>query len=436
MVLAGGDAVKKITAHSPENWRACPQCGFISTLPKTELTLVAACPRCHSVLWRMRRHPFEVAMACGLSGVLFYWSVLVAPFLEISAYGRFQQANIATGPTQLINEGFEFVGFLVLAVTVIFPGVKLGILLTTLIGIETRLVSKRFLRALFRWYAPISPWAMIDVYLLGLLVAYTRLTALASVHLDTALFGLIGLMVSMAATDATLDAEAVWRTLDQKKDDDKHLPDANRKAELIGCRSCELVNLAAPGTPCRRCSTILHRYKVDSVSRTWALLIAAVFFYVPANVYPVMTITQLGTDTPYTILGGIKELLDAGMWPLALLVFCASMVIPLMKIITLGYLLIQTQLHNGSHLLGRTIAYKIVMYIGRWSMIDVFMISILVALLRFAQFTNVRAEIGAPCFASVVVLTMFAAEFFDPKLMWNAKNFLMKTGGFLKRKHA
>jgi paraquat-inducible protein A len=100
-------------------------------------------------------------------------------------------------------------------------------------------------------------------------------------------------------------------------------------------------------------------------------------------------------------------------------VFLASITIPLMKLMILAYMLVMTQLRSGTHLLGRTRAYRLIDFIGRWSMIDVFMISILVALVRFGQFANIRSDVGAPCFAAVVVLTIFAADCFDPRLMWD-----------------
>jgi paraquat-inducible protein A len=395
--------------------------------------LVADCPRCGHTLWRMRLNPFEFPIACGLAGLFFYIYAIIAPFLEISAYGRFQLARIETGPVQLSLGGFELVGMLVGAVTVIFPGVKLGLMLTTLIGLRTRLLPRPLLRILFRWYAPVSPWAMVDVYLLGFLVAYTRLIAIASVHLDTALYSLIGLMISLAAADAALDSEAVWRALDHGEP--AHSPAAAPAAMFadeswrqastetpppIGCHCCGLINQPEHGARCRRCRTHLRRRKANSIARAWALLIAGAALYIPANIYPVLVITQLAVTRSYTIMGGIVELADYGLWPLAALVFMASITIPLLKLLTLAYMLIMTQCRSGAHLLGRTRAYRVIDFIGRWSMIDVFMISILVALVRFGQFANIRTDIGAPCFAAVVVLTIFAADCFDPRLMWDA----------------
>jgi paraquat-inducible protein A len=373
----------------------------------------------------MQNVPFEFPLACGLAALLFYLFALTAPFLDISVYGRFQLAYLATGPWRLSLQNFTNVGLLVLAVTVIFPGLKLGMMLVTLIGLATRSVPPRWLKMIFRYYEKVAPWAMIDVYLLGFLVAYTRLTAIATVHLDTALYLLIGLMVSMAAADAALDKEAVWRALheaDSPPTADHSVPQPvdPRPSAYVGCLACGMVNHAPPGARCLRCRSVLHRRKPYSIARSWALTIAAALLYMPANLYPVMQITQLATARSFTIMGGITELQSYGLWPLALLVFFASIFIPLAKLISLAYVLIQTQTGSPGHLAGRTRTLAIIEFIGRWSMIDVFMISILVALVHFGQLAYVRAEPGAAYFAAVVVLTMFAVSVFDPRLMWDA----------------
>ena len=328
--------------------------------------LVAECPRCGKVLWRMLRSPLSFPIACGISGLLFYLFALVAPFLEISSYGRFQLARLETGPDNLIAQGYGGLGMLVMAVTAVFPGVKLGIMLVTFIGLETGAVPARLMIMLFRWYHRITPWSMIDVYLLGFLVAYTRLVAIAHVDLDTSLYALIGLMVSMAAADGAIDHEAVWRKLEEAETlaDERFLRRHPRAArprrslaqqveahpDVIGCHTCHLVNHGDPGDYCRRCHTALHERKPDSIPRTWALVLSAGFLYIPANIYPVMNITQLAKSQNFTIFGGIKELVDYGLWPLAVLVFLASITIPLMKLATLVFLLIRTQRRRGDRL--------------------------------------------------------------------------------------
>jgi paraquat-inducible protein A len=396
-----------------DDWRECQHCGMFSRLSLCQPGLVAECPRCGCTLWRRRRSNINFPLACAIAGALFYSFALIAPFIEIDAYGRFALARIETGPIRLTDAGWGLVGALVFAVTLIIPGLKLGIVIITLLGVETHL-PKKPLKALFRWYNLLSPWAMIDVYLLGFLVAYTRLTGMFTVYLDTALYALIGLMIAMAAVDASLDQEGVWRRLDEEEQAPCVL-----EPSAISCEVCGLVNHAPTGSLCRRCSAPLYPRKPASFSRTWAFTIAAACLYVPANIYPFMNLTSLARTQSYTIMGGIIELADVGLWPLALLVLFASIAIPLLKLVGLVYMLISTQRRNTGFLQSRTAAYRILDFIGRWSMIDVFMVSILVALVHFGQFANVSANTGAICFAAVVVLTLFAVAAFDPRLMWD-----------------
>jgi paraquat-inducible protein A len=410
-----------------DGWRECPDCGLLCKLPPRYPGLVADCPRCGDTLWRMRRSRRSFPLSCALAALVLYVFALTAPFLEIQAYGHFSLARLDTGPEQLITQGYGLAGALVFAVTLIAPALKLGLLICILSGL--RVLPPALLKPMFRFYHALAPWAMIDVYLLGFLVAYTKLIGLAVVHLDTAVFALVGCMVCMAAADGSVDTEQVWRTLDKRAMDalspeeaaaqaaDEAAPDAVQ----IGCHACGYLNIAIPGAPCRRCHASLHPRKPASLSRSWSLLLASAAMYIPANIYPFMVLTSLAHTTAYTILGGIIELAQDGLWPLALLVFFASITIPLVKIILLAYMLITSQLGSTAHLRFRTFAYRFIDFIGRWSMIDVFMVSILIALMRFGQFASVHAASGAVCFGAVVVLTIFAVETFDPRLMWDAE---------------
>jgi paraquat-inducible protein A len=165
---------------------------------------------------------------------------------------------------------------------------------------------------------------------------------------------------------------------------------------------------------------VLHHRKPESVGRTWALTIAAAVLYVPANYYPVLTVVQLGAGTPSTILGGVEELITSGMYPLAALVFFASIAVPMLKLVGLSVMLITTQIGGAGWLRDRTRLYHAVRWIGRWSMIDIFMEALLGALVKFGNVVTIEPGIGAMAFCGVVILTMFAAETFDPRLMWDA----------------
>jgi paraquat-inducible protein A len=191
---------------------------------------------------------------------------------------------------------------------------------------------------------------------------------------------------------------------------------------LAGCHDCSLV-VRMPahghGTRCPRCNSPLHFRKPDSVNRTWALVIAALVFYIPANLYPIMAVTSLGATQTDTIMSGVIYLLHHGMWPLALVVFGASVLVPLLKIAALIYLLLSVQLRSQSRPFDRTRIYRITELVGRWSMVDIYVVTILVALVQLGALATIEARSGAVYFGAVVVITMIAAESFDPRLIWD-----------------
>lgn len=164
---------------------------------------------------------------------------------------------------------------------------------------------------------------------------------------------------------------------------------------------------------------MLHHRKPASLQRTWALVIAAVICYIPANLLPIMSVTSLGQVQSDTIISGVIFLLGHGMWPLALVVFVASVLVPLLKLVILVFLLISVQLRSAWRPRDRTRLYRITEAVGRWSMVDIYVVTILVALVHLGNLATIEAEAGAVFFAAVVVLTMFAAMSFDPRLMWD-----------------
>ncbi len=189
------------------------------------------------------------------------------------------------------------------------------------------------------------------------------------------------------------------------------------------CHDCELLcwlpGGSAHGARCARCGAALHTRKVRSLERTWALLIAAALCYVPANVLPIMTVTSLGRAQSDTILSGVVYLLLHGMWPLAVVVFTASILVPLLKLGILTFLLVSVQRGSSFRPAERTRLYRITEAVGRWSMVDIFVVTILVALVRLGSLATIEAQTGAVFFGAVVVITMLAAESFDPRLIWD-----------------
>jgi paraquat-inducible protein A len=181
---------------------------------------------------------------------------------------------------------------------------------------------------------------------------------------------------------------------------------------------CRLPGHGAHGACCPRCGAPVHTRKVGSLERTWAFLIAAAVCYLPANMLPVMKITSLGKGEASTIMGGVIYLFHHD-WPLAVIVFTASVFVPVLKIAILCFLLVSVHRRSRWRPAERTRLYRITEMIGRWSMVDIFVVTILVALVRLGSLASIDAKPGAVFFGAVVVLTMLAAESFDPRLIWD-----------------
>lgn len=197
-----------------------------------------------------------------------------------------------------------------------------------------------------------------------------------------------------------------------------------KKAGLANCHICNKLNYMSRVSEdcvdlCSRCGAEVHARKPNSISRTWALIITGFILYIPANVYPILSFTQFGEHSQDTIMSGIISLFDDGLYAIALVVLVASIVVPMAKLIGLSYLLLSVQFKSRWRPKDRTRLYRIIELVGRWSMLDMFVISIFVALLQLGKIATVIAGIGATTFVAVVVITMFASKEFDPRLIWD-----------------
>jgi paraquat-inducible protein A len=170
---------------------------------------------------------------------------------------------------------------------------------------------------------------------------------------------------------------------------------------------------------CPRCGATLHLRKSDSIQRTLALLLTACILYIPANLYPIMITEQLGTAEGSTILGGVILLIHHDAIPVALVIFLFSVMVPVGKLMAMFYLVWTVKRRSPVSARQRTTMYQITEFVGKWSMVDVFVVAILVALVHLGGLLSIRPGIAALSFAGVVIVTMLAAESFDPRLIWD-----------------
>ncbi len=405
---------------APAQLCECPGCGLLQAVPAMRRGMTAYCDRCSTTLHRTTTHPLDHSIALTLAALVLLIVMCTTTLMSVSTAGIGQTAYLLSGPEELVERNMAPLGAVVVFVTVLAP---IGKLLGTLyVLVRLREASPpAHLRRIFAVAEKLRPWSMIEVFVFGVFVAYVKLGDLVHITLDTGVYALLALTIVLIWADSALDREAVWDRLDPRDryEVDETAPDLS--ADLVGCETCRMVSAPREEhSHCPRCDSRLHHRKPEAVARTWALVIAAAVLYVPANYYPVLTVMQLGAGAPSTILGGVEELISSRMYPLAALVFFASIAVPMMKLIGLSIMLVTAQLGQTAWLRDRTRLYHAVRWIGRWSMIDIFMEALLGALVKFGNVITIEPGIGAMAFCGVVILTMFAAETFDPRLMWDA----------------
>lgn len=194
-------------------------------------------------------------------------------------------------------------------------------------------------------------------------------------------------------------------------------------AGLLSCHNCSLLSKAGSGQHadliCPRCDAVLHKRKPNSIARTWAFVIAAFICYIPANLLPMTVVTSLGNVESDTIMSGVIYFMQHGEWPIGLVILIASVVVPLTKLFILIYLLISVQRKSQWRPAERTRLYRITEAIGRWSMTDIYVVTVMVALVHLGNLATIEAGVGAIFFGAVVVLTIIAALTFDPREIWD-----------------
>jgi paraquat-inducible protein A len=408
-------------ATRPSRLLQCESCDLLHRVQPIAEGLSARCGRCGAVLFAHKRDALQRATALYLAALVLWCVANGLPFLTFELQGRKQPSLLVSGPISLYQQGMWQLAALVFLFVIAFPLLRILINLSVLLPLQAGR-RPRWTGPLFRWVETIHPWAMIEVFVLAVLVAYSKLIDLATIIVGPALVAFVGLMLALIGAGTALDSDEVWERIQPSPPAPPAGPFDPLLVACHGCRRvCRLPAEAAAGAVrCPRCGARLHRRKPNSVSRAWALALAALILYVPANVYPVMTLISFGRGTPSTILGGVVELVQAGMWPLAGLVFLASITVPMLKLIGLSFLLVTVQRRSRWQTRQRTRLYRSIERIGRWSMLDIFTLAILAALVKLGALATITPGPGAIAFAAVVVLTMFAAMAFDPRLLWDA----------------
>ncbi len=408
---------------SPTSYRhdacACGECDLL--IPATELAEgeSLACSRCGHLQARHLPHSRVRPLAFGLATLVMFVLCNSFTFMAFSSHGLGREMTFLQTITTLVDAGYLFLA-VVLSVTLIgFPLVYIGSVMLVVWRLDKSL-HPHAMRSLGRLLCRIRPWLMVDVFLIGVLISLVKLMGMADVSMGLGFWAFVGYSIMLVLTISSLDTHWLWQQLFGHVE--VALPEQGaataREAGLVGCHICGALNQEGDAR-CQRCGDRLHSRKPGGLQRTLALLITSAILYIPANIYPIMDTVFLGDDSPSTILGGVVLLWALGSYPIAAVIFIASVMVPLAKLIALFWLCWQVGAGKAHSPLAKLKLYRLTEFVGRWSMIDVFVVAILAGLIRLDNLMTIYPGPAAVSFAGVVIITMVAAMTFDPRLIWD-----------------
>jgi paraquat-inducible protein A len=405
----------------PITYIICHDCDLIQKKPDTSIAGTLRCVQCDAVLQKSEKGNTDTTLALLIAGIILFILINSFPFLTFRMSGQLQETTLITGIEMFFNQGWWPLGLLVFLATILAPALHLLGLLYILLPLKFGLKMPGVPR-IMRIITTFQPWSMVEIFMLGILVTVVKLSNDGEITAGISLFAFMAFTFVQAAIFYTFNPLLIWEKCEVGT---TWKPDkVNCDSDLIQCHICGLLCPDSKKTEkffCQRCGARLHKRKRESISRTWALILTAVIFYIPANLFPITNIISFGEYTTDTILSGVIYFIKTGMWPLALIIFTASIFVPLLKLVILSFLLISVQLKTTWRQKDRTKIYRITEAIGRWSMVDIFAITVLIGLVNMGAVATVRVEPAALYFAAVVVITMFAAMAFDPRLIWDTE---------------
>ncbi|NPT56886.1 paraquat-inducible protein A [Paraburkholderia elongata] len=409
---------------------ACHECDLLQWKASLSERGTARCQRCGAALYRSLPATYDRALAFTLAAGILFVVANCFPIVGLWVKGALVETTLFGAVSSLYANGMWPIAGLVLVTTILMPALNIAAVIYLLLPLHIGGLPQRP-EIVLRVLRHAAPWGMIEVLMLGMLVALVKLQHFATVVPGVAIWAFGAVMVLLAAAAVSFDPRALWARIESVPSGDavSHALKASAnaataaRAGLFVCHDCGLLSKPpghVRGGICPRCSAVLHLRKPNSLARTWAFLLAALVLYIPAVLLPVMVTSTLFSAQSDTILSGVVFLWTSGSWALAAIVFIASIVVPMLKILSLAYLAWSTQLRSSLMPRKRTRIYRWVEFVGRWSMLDIYVITILVALVQFGSVATIDAGPGAIAFGAVVVLTMFAALSFDPRLIWDA----------------
>jgi len=388
--------------------RLCHGCELPIDQIKVAKGSSAYCPRCNMQLYRGGDRSLNGDLALAIASLLLFVPSHFFPFISIRLFGVMIPATLPSGAWTLAQEGFAGLGLVILFCSSIAPFIVCSAVVLSHLSLR------------FRWFKALryslvsihylKHWMMLDVFLVSIAISCFKLQDYADIFVGWGLTGLILLQLSTIILVARISVRRYWEAWQAETSYDFDHKD-------VHCHNC---HLSQPESHrCERCHHELYHRKPYSLQKTWAYLIAASIAIIPANIIPISILLTNGKRLEDTIFSGVAGLVKNGMPGIAAIIFIASIVVPVAKILGLGYIMLAIQFKRRVFHRQRMTIYFAVKWIGKWSVMDLFVISIMMTLVDRGQILDFTPGYGAVAFAIVVVLTMLAAESLDPRLIWD-----------------
>ncbi|XTZ37017.1 membrane integrity-associated transporter subunit PqiA [Salmonella enterica] len=395
----------------------CSQCDMLVALPVLQHGHKATCPRCGTTLTTEWDAPRQRPTAYALAALFMLLLANLFPFVNMQVAGVTSEVTLLEIPGVMFSEDYASLGTLFLLFVQLVPAFCL---VTILLLVNRVPMDFRLKISLARILFQLKTWGMAEIFLAGVLVSFVKLMAYGDIGIGSSFIPWCLFCLLQLRAFQCVDRHWLW-------DDIAPAPRLEQTLKVgvpgiqQGLRSCRCCTAIVPVSQprCPRCHTHGHVRRKNSIQWTLALLVTSILLYLPANILPIMVTDMLGDRMPSTIMAGVILLWSDGSYPVALVIFIASIMVPTLKMIAIGWLCWDAKGHGKRDSERMHFIYEVVEFVGRWSMIDVFVIAVLSALVRMGGLMNIYPATGAIMFALVVIITMFAAMTFDPRLSWD-----------------
>ncbi|WP_418316812.1 paraquat-inducible protein A [Piscinibacter sakaiensis] len=407
-------------AVTPPSLLVCTECAQPHRWVDLAPSRLARCSRCDAVVARGHRLDAQALLALTVAALIVFLIANSANLITISLRGADVSTTVPMAIAAAWRDDARLVAVLAAITAVIAPAAFIALRLLVLVPLVVQRRVPPWMGLTMRLLHASGRWNTVSVLAIGALLSLVRIADLAQASAGAGLVALGGLAILLAAIES-----AGLRHLWAEQEPPRPIEVSAGSRRWLGCECCGWVGTVAdetgPPVSCPRCGHPIEHSRQLGLQRTWALLFAALVLFIPANLMPMMSTTQALRETPHTLIGGIVELWHAGAIGLAVLVFVASIVVPLVKIGALAVLAWSVNHASQWRRVERARLYRLIEAVGHWSMLDVYVVVLLVGMVRFGNLASASSGPGLLAFAAVVVLTMLATHDFDPRWIWQSR---------------